>query len=125
MGECRIIRGDSSAGHRGKQGLDHSAGISAERCGSRALCRHLLVLPPVPRPGPASTRTTSPPSSCWGIELVRYGPHLEQVDTVQAEDLVHIPAGVLHQPFDPTDRPAGTGAGRPDRPRRAGERVLL
>lgn len=36
------------------------------------------------------------------------------MDTVQAGDVVYIPAGVPHQPFTPTDRPARALVARTD-----------
>jgi uncharacterized RmlC-like cupin family protein len=42
--DCKFIRGGEH--FEGKQGLDYFAGISAESAGSKALCMHLVVLPP-------------------------------------------------------------------------------
>ena len=123
MKECRIIRGGDGEGYAGKQGLDYFAGVSAESCGSEGLCLHLLVIPPG---GEARAHLHEGHESAIyvleGSAAMRHGEGLEQVDTMTAGDFVFIPAGVPHQPYNPTDRPAGAGARRADRPRRAGER---
>ena len=41
---CRVIPSGST--FHGKQGLDYFAGIAAETTGSRAICMHLLTIPP-------------------------------------------------------------------------------
>jgi uncharacterized RmlC-like cupin family protein len=44
MAECRLIRG--GAGFRGKLGLDHLSGTSAESAGANGVCMHLLEMAP-------------------------------------------------------------------------------
>ena len=46
MGRCKIIRRGRGEGFRGKQGLDYFSGISAQSAGSKAICMHLLEMPP-------------------------------------------------------------------------------
>ena len=41
---CTIIR--SKETYDGKQGLTYFAGISAESAGAKAICMHLLTIPP-------------------------------------------------------------------------------
>ena len=41
---CRIVRPDST--FAGKQGLTYAEGISAESVGSKAICMHVLTMPP-------------------------------------------------------------------------------
>ena len=41
---CQVFR--ASETYAGKQGLEYFAGISAESAGSKALCMHLLTIPP-------------------------------------------------------------------------------
>ena len=41
---CQVFR--PSKTYAGKQGLEYFAGISAESAGSKALCMHLLTIPP-------------------------------------------------------------------------------
>jgi uncharacterized RmlC-like cupin family protein len=49
-----------------------------------------------------------------GSSSFRHGADLEHVDTVHAGDSLHIPAGVPHRPFNPTDRPTRALIARTD-----------
>ena len=103
MAECRVIRGGE--GFRGKQGLDYFAGVSAESAGAEGICMHLLVMPPGASAKPhyhASHETAI--YQLEGSTSFRHGPNLEFLDQVNQGDFVYIPAGVPHQPFNPTDR---------------------
>ena len=115
MKECRIIRGGDAEGYAGKQGLDYFAGVSAESCGSEGLCLHLLVIPPG---GEARAHLHEGHESAIyvleGSAAMRHGEGLEQVDTMTAGDFVFIPAGVPHQPYNPTDRPVRALVARTD-----------
>jgi uncharacterized RmlC-like cupin family protein len=114
MKDCAIIRG-SGAAYRGKQGLDYFAGVSAESSGSEGLCMHLLVLPPG---GEAKPHLHEGHESAIymleGSASMRHGRDLERVDTISAGDFVYIPAGMPHQPFNPTDKPARALIARTD-----------
>ena len=115
MKECRIIRGGDTEGYAGKQGLDYVAGVSAESCGSEGLCLHLLVIPPG---GAARAHLHEGHESAIyvleGSAAMRHGEGLAQVDTMTAGDFVFIPAGVPHQPYNPTDRPVRALVARTD-----------
>jgi uncharacterized RmlC-like cupin family protein len=115
MKECRIIRGGDAGGYAGKQGLDYFAGVSAESCGSEGLCLHLLVIPPG---GEARAHLHEGHESAIyvleGSAAMRHGEGLAQVDTMTAGDFVFIPAGVPHQPYNPTDRPVRALVARTD-----------
>ncbi|MCP4380622.1 MAG: cupin domain-containing protein [Hyphomicrobiales bacterium] len=103
--ECRIIRG-GNGGFHGKQGLDYFAGVSAESAGSKALCMHLLEISPGGEAKPHYHEAhESAVYVLKGSAAMRHGPHLEHVDHVTAGDFLYIPAGVPHQPFNPTDKP--------------------
>ena len=114
MKDCTIIRG-SRGNYRGKQGLDYFPGISAETAGAEGLCLHLLELPPG---GEAKAHLHAGHESAVylleGTASMRHGPHLEHVDTLSAGDFLYIPAGVPHQPFNPTDQPARALVARTD-----------
>ncbi len=100
MQECKVIRG--GAGFRGKQGLDYFAGVSAETAGAKALCMHLLVMPPGAEAKPHYHEAHETAIYMLeGTTSFRHGPKLEFLDTVEAGDFVYIPAGVPHQPFNP------------------------
>ena len=114
MKDCAIIR-RSRGSYRGKQGLDYFPGISAESAGAEGLCMHLLELPPG---GEAKAHLHAGHESAIylleGTAAMRHGPHLEHVDTVSAGDFVYIPAGVPHQPFNPSDEVARALIARTD-----------
>src|SRR5581483_8374941 len=105
MDECRLISGGES--FRGKQGLDYFAGVSAESAGSKAICMHIVDLPPGARAVPHyhEAHETAIFLLEGSVEML-HGPGLDQVMRMEAGDFLYIPAGVPHQPYNPTDRPA-------------------
>jgi uncharacterized RmlC-like cupin family protein len=113
--DCTIIRAAEGGLYQGKQGLRFFAGVSAESCGSTGLCMHLLDLPPGAEARPHLHEAHE--SAVFVIEgtaAMRHGQALDQVDTVEAGDFVFIPAGVPHQPFNPTDKPVRALIARTD-----------
>lgn len=113
MQECKVIRG--GAGFHGKQGLDYFSGVSAETAGAKAICMHLLEMPPgaVAKPHYHAGHETAI-YMLEGNVSFRHGTRLEHLDHVQAGDFVYIPAGVPHQPFNPTDKIARALISRTD-----------
>src|SRR3569623_742856 len=113
MRECKVVRG--GAGFHGKQGLDYFAGISAETAGADGICMHLLVMPPgaEARPHYHAAHETAI-YMLEGSTAFRHGPNLEHLDTDDQADFVYIPAGVPHQPFNPTDKVARALIARTD-----------
>jgi uncharacterized RmlC-like cupin family protein len=113
MTECRLIRGGET--YRGKQGLDYFAGVSAESAGSRGLCMHLLEMPPgtTAKPHYHESHETAI-FMLEGATEMRHGPRLEHVMRVEEGDFVYIPAGIPHQPYNPTDRRARAVIARTD-----------
>jgi uncharacterized RmlC-like cupin family protein len=110
-----MIRAAEAGLYQGKQGLRFFAGVSAESCGAERLCMHLLDLPPGAEARPHLHEAHE--SAVFVIEGtagMRHGPALEHVDTVAAGDFVFIPAGVPHQPFNPTDQPVRALIARTD-----------
>ena len=102
MDECRLIRG--GAGFRGAQGLDYFSGVSAESSGAKAICMHLLEIPPGGSAKPHYHEAHE--TAIFAIEgaaEMRHGPSLEHVMRIEAGDFVYIPPGVPHQPYNPTD----------------------
>jgi uncharacterized RmlC-like cupin family protein len=100
---CRLIRGGEA--FRGRQGLDYFAGVSAESAGARALCMHLLEMPPGARARPHYHEAHETAILVLeGAAEMRHGPGLEEVMRVEAGDFIYIPPGVPHQPYNPTDR---------------------
>jgi uncharacterized RmlC-like cupin family protein len=111
--ECRLIRGGE--GFRGKQGLDYFAGISAESVGARAICMHLLEMPPgaSARPHYHEAHETAI-FALEGTAEMRHGQNLEHVMRIEAGDFVYIPAGVPHQPYNPGEAPVRAVVARTD-----------
>lgn len=115
MKSCKIVRHGRGEGFHGKQGLEYFSGISAESAGSRALCMHLLVMPPGAEAKPHFHEAHETAIYMLeGASEFRHGPNLENLDRVEAGDFVYIPAGVPHQPFNPTDKPAKALIARTD-----------
>jgi uncharacterized RmlC-like cupin family protein len=113
MKECRLIR--SGEAFHGKQGLDYFAGISAQSAGAEKLCLHLVTIPPGGSARPHYH--ASHESAIYVLEgssEMRHGEHLEQVMTLAAGDFCYIPAGVPHQPCNPTDKPVRAVIARTD-----------
>jgi uncharacterized RmlC-like cupin family protein len=102
MAGCKVIR--DGGGFRGKQGLDYFSGISAESVGSTGICMHMLVMPA--GASAVAHYHEAHETAIYVLEGTvefRHGPELEYCDRVQAGDYVYIPAGVPHQPYNPTD----------------------
>ena len=111
--ECKVIRG--GLGFHGKQGLDYFAGVSAESAGAKGICMHMAVLPPGAEAKPHYHEAHE--TAIFQIEgstSFRHGPNLEFTDVVNEGDYVYIPAGVPHQPFNPTNRMARAIIARTD-----------
>ena len=113
MAECKVIRG--GAAFHGKQGMDYFAGVSAESAGSTGICMHMLVLPPggKARPHYHESHETAI-FQLEGSTSFYHGPNLEFLDHVAEGDYVYIPAGMPHQPFNPTNRTARALIARTD-----------
>ena len=111
--ECKVIRGGE--GFHGKQGLDYFAGVSAESAGAKGICMHMAVIPPGAEAKPHYHEAHE--TAIYQIEgstSFRHGPNLEFTDVVNEGDYVYIPAGVPHQPFNPTNKMARAIIARTD-----------
>ncbi len=111
--ECKVIRGGE--GFHGKQGLDYFAGVSAQSAGAAGICMHMAVIPPGAEAKPHYHEAHE--TAIFQIEgstSFRHGPNLEFTDVVNEGDYVYIPAGVPHQPFNPTNRMARAIIARTD-----------
>ena len=105
MKQCKVVRG--GAAFHGKQDMDYFAGVSAESAGSTGICMHMLVLPPGGKAKPHFHENHETAIlQIEGSTAFYHGPNLEFLDHVAEGDYVYIPAGVPHQPFNPTDRTA-------------------
>ncbi len=113
MKSCKLISG--GAAFDGKQGLSYFSGISAETAGSEKLCMHIVTIPPGASARPHYHEAhESAIFVLEGTSEMRHGPHLEQVMTIKAGDFVYIPAGVPHQPYNPTGKPVRAVLARTD-----------
>jgi uncharacterized RmlC-like cupin family protein len=113
MKSCRLVHGGE--GFHGKQGLDYFAGISAESAGSQGLCMHLVTIPPGASAKPHYHEAHE--SAIYVLEgeaEMRHGTKLDQTMRMRAGDFIYIPAGVPHQPYNPTDRPVRAVISRTD-----------
>ncbi|KKB78373.1 cupin [Devosia soli] len=123
MKQCKVIRG--GAGFHGKQGMDYFAGVSAESAGASGICLHMLVLPPGGKAKPHFHENHETAIfQLEGSTSFYHGPNLEFLDEVREGDYVYIPAGVPHQPFNPTGKTARALIARTD-PKEQESVVLL
>ena len=112
--DCRLFR-PGAGSYSGKQGFDYVAGISAETAGATGICMHLLTIPPGGRARAhlhASHETAIYLLS--GVSEMYYGPRLERHMTVQAGEMLYIPAGMPHLPLNPGPEPAVAVIARTD-----------
>jgi uncharacterized RmlC-like cupin family protein len=113
MKSCKLIRGGDS--FDGKQGLSYFSGISAESSASEKLCMHIVTIPPGASARPHYHEAhESAIFVLEGYSEMRHGPNLEHVMEIRAGDFCYIPAGVPHQPYNPTDKPVRAVIARTD-----------
>ncbi|HTU76171.1 MAG TPA: cupin domain-containing protein [Trebonia sp.] len=97
-----IIR--SGEQHDGKQGVSLAAGISGRSAGAKALCLHLVIIPPGTRGMPhyhaeheSAIYTVSGETEVW------HGNGLLQRTIVRAGDFMYVPPGTPHLPVNRGD----------------------
>jgi uncharacterized RmlC-like cupin family protein len=113
MTSCKLIRGGEA--YDGKQGLSYFSGISAQSSGSEKLCMHIVTIPPGASARPHYHEAhESAIFVLEGTSEMRHGPNLEHVMQIKAGDFCYIPAGVPHQPYNPTDKPVRAVIARTD-----------
>jgi uncharacterized RmlC-like cupin family protein len=110
---CRVVRAEGT--YDGKQGLTYFCGIAAETVGSRAICMHLLTVPPG---GRAKAHLHENHETAIyvldGEAVTLYGDRLEHHIHTRKGDLVYIPAGVPHLPVNISDAPTTAVIARTD-----------
>jgi uncharacterized RmlC-like cupin family protein len=110
---CRLVRPANT--YDGKQGLSYFEGIAAETVGSRAICMHLLTIPPG---GRAKVHMHEDHETAIyilaGEADTLHGDRLEQRTHLRAGDLFYIPAGVPHLPVNLSDKPVSAVIARTD-----------
>src|SRR5579872_2314656 len=118
-GEVIIIRAGSS--YDGKQGMNLATGVSSRSAGSRALCLHLVTIPPGTRGVPhvhdgheSAIYTVSGETEVW------HGEGLRHRTVVKAGDFMYVPPGIPHLPVNRSDVMTVAAVARTDpRSRRA------
>ena len=113
MTECRKLRPGSL--YTGKQGFSYNEGITRENVGAKAICMHLLTIPPGGR-ARAHKHATHETAIYMleGVTVMHWGPALEHRMEVVAGDLLYIPADMPHLPFNPGPGPATAVISRTD-----------
>jgi len=98
-GEVIIIR--ASGSYEGKQGMSLATGVSSRSAGSRALCLHLVTIPPGTRGVPhvhdgheSAIYTVSGETEVW------HGEGLRHRSVVRAGDFMYVPPGIPHLPVN-------------------------
>ena len=101
-GEVIVIR--SGGSYDGKQGMSLATGVSSRSAGARALCLHLVTIPPGTRGVPhvhegheSAIYTVSGETEVW------HGAGLLQRTVVRAGDFMYVPAGTPHLPVNRGD----------------------
>lgn len=110
---CAVVRPREA--YDGKQGLAYVAGVSAETVGATGLCMHLLTIPPGGRAHAhlheaheTAIYVLSGEGAMW------FGPDLAEHLTFRAGELLYIPAGVPHLPYNPGAEPVVAVLARTD-----------
>jgi uncharacterized RmlC-like cupin family protein len=99
--KCVVIKGGHA--RHGIQGLNYLEGVSLQTVGSKALCMHLVTIPPNGRAKPhlhkyheSTVYVLSGESGMW------FGEGLREHVWASAGDFVYIPANMPHLPYNPS-----------------------
>lgn len=96
---CVLI--PSSGTYRGKQGLEYFNGVSSQTSGARALCLHVVTIPPGGRAKPhVHENHESAVYVITGEAGMWYGEGLRDHMWMGPGDFAHIPANVPHLPYN-------------------------
>jgi uncharacterized RmlC-like cupin family protein len=110
---CRLVRPSDT--YDGKQGLTYFEGIASETVGSRAICMHLLTIPPG---GRAKVHLHQNHETAiyilQGEAITLWGDNLEERTDLRGGDLFYIPAGVPHLPVNIGNAPVSAVIARTD-----------
>jgi uncharacterized RmlC-like cupin family protein len=110
---CVVIRSEGS--YQGRQGVNLSTGVCAATVGSRALCMHLVVIPPGTRGAPHlhDGHETAIWISAGEVE-VWHGAGLADRTVLRAGDFMYVPPGTPHLPVNWGDVPMVSVIARTD-----------
>jgi len=102
---CRVIKPGNT--YQGKQALTYFSGISAENTGAQGICLHMTTIPPGQR---AKAHLHEAHETAifvlQGEAGMWYGENLSEHLTVKAGEYLYIPAGMPHQPYNPSETEA-------------------
>jgi uncharacterized RmlC-like cupin family protein len=99
QGNCVVIRSGERC--EGKQGVSLTAGVSNQTAGAKALCLHLVMIPPGTRGMPHyHAEHESAIYAVSGETEIWHGPGLAQHTVVRAGDFMYIPPGTPHLPVN-------------------------
>jgi len=121
---CLVVR--ATGEHRTRQGLSNLLGISRESTGARALCMHLITIPPGAR-----ARAHMHEGHETAIYMLtgrvgmRFGPALGEYVEMEPGDFLYIPADMPHLPFNLSDTEPATAVGARTDPSEQESVVLL
>jgi uncharacterized RmlC-like cupin family protein len=112
---CHKLRPSADHVYDGKQGFSYFEGISRESVGATGICMHLLTIPPGGR-AKAHLHEAHETSIYMleGISEMYWGHGLEHHMRLEAGDILYIPAGMPHLPYNPGHIPARAVIARTD-----------
>src|ERR1700722_2840922 len=110
---CVVIRGGGT--YEGKQGVSLATGVSQPSAGSRALCMHVLTIPPGTRgiPHLHDGHETAIYIAEGEVE-VWHGPGLAMRTVLRAGDFLYVPPGTPHLPVNRSAAPLVAVVARTD-----------
>lgn len=101
-GDCVVVR--SAQSYDGRQGVSLTSGVSNRTAGAKALCLHVVMIPPGTRGMPhvhegheSAIYTVSGETEVW------HGAGLVKRTVVRAGDFMYIPPGTPHLPVNRSD----------------------
>ena len=110
---CVVIRGGET--YDGKQGVSQATGVSQASAGSRALCLHVLTIPPGTRgtPHQHEGHETAIYIAAGEVE-VWHGTGLVRRAVLRAGDFLYVPPGTPHLPVNSGEAPMVAVVARTD-----------
>ncbi len=114
MPDCIKLRPGAST-YAGKQGFSYFEGIARESVGARAICMHLLTIPPGGRARAHKHATHETAIYVLsGTTVMLWGAALEHRMDIGAGEMLYIPADMPHLPWNPGPEPAVAVIARTD-----------
>jgi uncharacterized RmlC-like cupin family protein len=100
--DCVVISPNET--YHGRQDFDFLPGVSAQTAGSKALCMHLVTIPPQGRAKPHfHERHETAIYILSGEARMWYGEGLRRHLTVRAGEFLYIPANMPHLPYNASE----------------------